>query len=121
MVSGVNTVDGLDWQEWERLFRDRGVEIDRPKGSEHPRWAGWIYPLDYGFIPGTRGRDGAEVDVFTGSAATGLKAALVVRHDDVDELKLMWNTTPEEVHLASRFLEADMLVTILWRSAGSSS
>jgi inorganic pyrophosphatase len=60
------------------------------------RYPDWIYPLDYGFIPGTVGGDGHPVDVFVGTEQTGLRAALVVRHDDVEELKLLWNMSDEE-------------------------
>jgi inorganic pyrophosphatase len=39
------------------------VEIDRPLGSKHPKW-GYIYPINYGFIPNTVSGDGEEVDAF---------------------------------------------------------
>lgn len=95
-----------DWARWERLLRERGVTLDRPRGSVHPRYPDRIYPLDYGYIPGTVGGDGAEVDVFCGDAATGLTAALVT-HDTLKgdrELKLLWNLTEEEMAVARAFL-----------------
>jgi len=39
------------------------VQIDRPFGSRHPRH-GYIYPLNYGFVPGTLSPDGAELDAY---------------------------------------------------------
>jgi inorganic pyrophosphatase len=92
-----------------------GVVIDRPRGDEHPRYRRWIYPLDYGFIRETVGGDGHEVDVFCGTAQTGLTAAFAVRHHDVEEIKLLWNTSPEEVRRAYDFLAGDMSVKIIWR------
>ena len=69
----------VDWAHWEALIRRNGIEIDRPKGSAHPRYDDWIYPLDYGFIPSTIGSDLHEIDVFRGTAAgSGLVGALIV-------------------------------------------
>ena len=39
------------------------TKIDRPMGSKHPTY-GFIYPLNYGFIPGTQAPDGEELDVY---------------------------------------------------------
>ena len=99
-------LDARNWQRWERLLRERGVTIDRPRGSAHPRYPDMIYPLDYGYIPSTVGGDGAEVDVFVGSGANGLTAALLThdRRKGDHELKLLWNTTAAEMAAAHAFL-----------------
>lgn len=39
------------------------VKIDRPFGSKHPKH-GFIYPLNYGFIPNTISGDGEEIDAY---------------------------------------------------------
>ncbi|HEX8729442.1 MAG TPA: inorganic pyrophosphatase [Ktedonobacterales bacterium] len=99
----------IDWDAWERLLRARGVVIDRPRGHAHPRFPEMIYPLDYGYLPGTVGGDGAEVDVFLGSGDSGLSAALIT-HDLAKgdrELKLLWNTTEAESAAACAFLQRD--------------
>ena len=70
MDVGEGATDAVDWAHWERLLRERGIVIDRPRGSAHPRYPDMIYPLDYGYIPGTVGGDGAEVDLFIGTART---------------------------------------------------
>lgn len=99
--------DGIDWAYWERLLRERGTVIDRPRGSAHPRYPGMIYPLVYGYIPGTVGGDGAEVDVFAGTAPTGLQAALLTTDalKGDRELKLLWNMTSEDMAIARAFLD----------------
>lgn len=94
----------IDWQRWERLIAERGIEIDRPRGTDHPRFPGWTYPLDYGFVPGTVGGDGDPVDVFVGTGDCGLTAVLLVRHDDVEEIKLLWNTSGSEIAMVESFL-----------------
>ncbi len=40
------------------------VVVERPMGSEHPKWKGFIYPINYGYIPGTLAPDGKELDAF---------------------------------------------------------
>lgn len=39
------------------------VKIDRPAGSKHPKH-GFIYPLNYGFVPNTISGDGEELDCY---------------------------------------------------------
>ena len=66
------------------------IQIDRPLGSRHP-WLGFIYPVNYGFLPGTQAPDGDEIDayllgVFTPvSEFTGICVAVLHRLDDDDD------------------------------------
>jgi len=39
------------------------IKIDRPYGSSHPKH-GFIYPVNYGFVPNTISGDGEELDVY---------------------------------------------------------
>ena len=39
-------------------------KIDRPMGSCHPRHKEMIYPVNYGYVPGVMGGDGAEQDIY---------------------------------------------------------
>ena len=39
------------------------IKIDRPLGSKHPKH-GFIYPLNYGFVPNTISGDGEELDAY---------------------------------------------------------
>ncbi len=39
------------------------VEMDRPLGTKHPKH-GFIYEVNYGFIPGTVSGDGEELDAY---------------------------------------------------------
>ena len=40
------------------------VWIDRPMGSGHPEYPQSIYPINYGYVPGTISGDGKELDCF---------------------------------------------------------
>ena len=39
------------------------IKIDRPMGSKHPKH-GFIYPVNYGYVPNTISGDGAELDAY---------------------------------------------------------
>lgn len=39
------------------------VKMDRPMGSKHPKH-GFIYPVNYGYIPNTVSGDGEELDCY---------------------------------------------------------
>ena len=39
------------------------VKMDRPLGMAHPKH-GFIYPVNYGYIPGTVSGDGEELDAY---------------------------------------------------------
>lgn len=39
------------------------IKIDRPFGSKHPKH-GFIYPINYGFVPNTASGDGEELDCY---------------------------------------------------------
>jgi inorganic pyrophosphatase len=90
----------------EVLVRDAEFRLDRPRGTEHPRIPGVIYPVDYGHLAGTTGGDGDGVDVFRGTAATGVVAAALtadlVKRDV--EVKVLLGCTPEEVAAVEHFL-----------------
>lgn len=40
------------------------IQVDRPLGSVHPKHPNIIYPVNYGYIPGTKSGDGEELDVY---------------------------------------------------------
>ncbi len=39
------------------------VEIDRSLGTRHPEW-GFIYPVNYGFVPNQPASDGDALDAY---------------------------------------------------------
>ena len=47
----------------EYLGKELYIKIDRPLGSKHPKH-GFIYPINYGFVPNTISGDGEELDAY---------------------------------------------------------
>ncbi|MXY35272.1 MAG: inorganic pyrophosphatase [Dehalococcoidia bacterium] len=79
----------LHLADW--LGRRVSVEIDRPLGSIHPREDDVVYPVNYGFVPGTLAPDGHPIDVYVLDADEPLNRceatviAIVRRRDDVED------------------------------------
>ncbi len=72
MLAIVATKDGNDfWQKLDQLLASSNLIVDRPRGSLHPRYAAFAYPLDYGYLEGTRAGDGEGIDVWIGSLPAG--------------------------------------------------
>ena len=66
------------------------VKMDRPLGSKHPKH-GFIYPVNYGYIPGTISGDGEELDAYVLGefkpleAFEGVVKAVIHRTNDNDD------------------------------------
>lgn len=67
------------------------VVVDRPLGTAHPQHPDLIYPLNYGYLPGTRAPDGEETDAYIiGEFVplkefTGTVVAVIHRKNDVED------------------------------------
>lgn len=79
----------------EYLGKEVKVVFDRPLGSKHPKH-GFIYEVNYGYIPGVMAADGEELDAyFLGTEeslenADGAVVAIIHReNDDDDKLVVM--------------------------------
>ncbi len=99
----------LDWGTWARCIEDNGITIERPRTTAHPDHPFIVYPVDYGYVNGTRGGDGDALDVFVGRGTTGLVGALLTTdHQQRDrEAKLLYDCTPPEVYTAHGFINYD--------------
>jgi len=66
------------------------IKIDRPLGSRHPRH-GFLYLLNYGFVPGIMAPDGEELDAYVLGVFEPLEQfegrciAVIQRLDDDDD------------------------------------
>ena len=89
--------DALDW-----LYRHSKIIIDRPKGTAHPRYSSFIYPLDYGYLENTSSLDGGGIDVYVGSQKDRKIDAILCTVDTLkkdSEIKLLVGCTAEEKEL----------------------
>jgi inorganic pyrophosphatase len=87
------------WRAFDEMVAASHIKIDRPRGSTHPRYPDFIYPLDYGFLEGTTSGDGGGIDVWVGSLGGSRVTALVCCVDlekrDA-EVKILLGCTQEE-------------------------
>ena len=91
-----------------------GVRIDRPQGSRHPEH-GFIYPVNYGYVPGVAGLDGDELDAYVLGVDvpvayfTGRCIAVIQRTDDADDKLIVVpdgeNLTEEQIRVLTAFQE----------------
>lgn len=85
------------------LIADSEIVIDRKKGSAHPRYPDYVYPLDYGYIEGTKSQDGGGIDVWVGSGDQKIISGILVIFDPVkkdSEIKVLVGCNDEESETA---------------------
>lgn len=105
----------------EYLNKTVNVKIDRPLRSKHPQY-GFIYPVNYGFIPNTISGDGEELDCYILGVSEPLKEftgkciAIVHRiNDDDDKLIVVPENMSfdieeieEQIQFQERFFEHEI-------------
>lgn len=85
------------------------VKIDRALGSSHPDYPETVYPVNYGYIPGTVSADGEELDCYVlgvnvpVNQYTGRCIAVIRRADDRDDKLVI---VPEGTELSDFEIEA---------------
>lgn len=84
------------------------VKIDRELGSKHPKH-GFIYPINYGYIPNTISGDGEELDCYVLGVFEPIKEfkgkciAIIHRTNDNDDKLII---VPENVEYTNEAIEA---------------
>ena len=64
------------WSALEKLVSESKIIIDRPKGSRHPKYQNYVYPVDYGYLEGTTSMDGGGIDVWIGTESDSIDAVI---------------------------------------------
>lgn len=98
----------------EYLGKTLSVKIDRPFGSKHPKH-GFIYPVNYGFVPNTISGDGEELDCYVLGVFEpidtfeGKCIALIHRTNDNDDKLIIVpdgiNYTDDQIRALTEFQE----------------
>lgn len=72
-------------------------KIDRPKGSYQPRHKEMIYPINYGYVTGIKGGDGAEQDIYLfgeNSAVAEYTGKVIAVYHRYDDNETKWIVVP---------------------------
>lgn len=98
----------------EYLGKIVDVNIDRTMGSKHPKH-GFIYPVNYGYIPNTVSGDGEELDAYVLGVFEPLEIfkgkviAIIQRINDNDDKLIVVpknkNYTNEQIRALTEFQE----------------
>lgn len=98
----------------EFLGKKVNVKMDRQMGSRHPKH-GFIYPVNYGFIPNTISGDGEELDAYVLGEFepldefTGKVIAVLHRTNDDDDKLIVCNEnrgfSDEQIDALTEFQE----------------
>jgi inorganic pyrophosphatase len=104
------------WSNLDELIATCPIVIDRPKGSSHPRYEDMIYPVDYGYLSGTKTIDGAGIDVWVGSQepklAQGLICSVDLKKRDA-EIKVLIGCSESETQQIFSFMKENGLHVLL--------
>ena len=72
-------------------------KIDRPMGSFHPRHPNLYYPVNYGYVSGVLGGDGAEQDIYllgVNSAVQEFTGKVIAVYHRYDDNETKWIVVP---------------------------
>ena len=97
------------------------VKMDRPFGSKHPK-KGFIYPINYGYIPNTISGDGEELDAYVLGVFEpveeyeGKVIAIIHRTNDNDDKLIVSNKeyTDDQIRALTEFQE-QFFESEIWR------
>lgn len=99
MNASFHEFDDQFWQAIDELVKSCKIIIDRPKGSVHPKFPEFAYPVDYGYLEGTFACDGEGIDVWRGTSGNQIVDAIICTIDLMkkdSEIKILIGCTPEE-------------------------
>ena len=90
------------WAALDELVLTSKVIVDRPKGSRHPKYTDFVYPVDYGYLENTTAMDGGGIDGWKGSDGECVDAIICIvdllKRDS--EIKILLGCTEDEKQFA---------------------
>jgi len=97
--------DNAFWQALDKLVSESKIVIDRPRGSRHPKYSDYIYPIDYGYLENTSSMDGGGIDVWKGADGNCIDAIIckvdLLKRDS--EMKILVGCNENEKRLVLDF------------------
>ena len=105
------------WGDLDRLVHQHRVVVDRAANSAHPASPQHIYPLDYGYLEGTRSGDGEGVDVWVGTMPAREVVGVVCTVDGLKcevEVKLLLGCSPAEIATVQVFFSQLQMGCRIW-------
>ena len=103
------------WAYLHQLVLTSELIIDRPKGSQHPRYPQVVYPVDYCYLAGTTAGDGVGIDVWRGTLSQAELQGVVMTVDLTKrdaEIKILIGCTPDEISQIETFHNKDNMQAI---------
>ena len=100
----------------EYLGKKIKVKMDRPMGSKHPKH-GFVYEVNYGFVPNTISGDGEELDAYVLgvneplSEFEGECVAVIKRTNDNDDKLIV---APEGMKISDEQIEKETAFQEKW-------
>lgn len=87
------------WNALDKLVSCSEIIIDRPKGTTHPKYPDFLYPVDYGYLKDTSSMDGGGIDIWRGSKDEPNIDSIICTVDlfkKDSEIKILIGCTEEE-------------------------
>jgi inorganic pyrophosphatase len=106
------------WEKLDTIIAASEIVIDRPKGTVHPKFPDMRYPFDYGYLKGTSGGDGNEIDVCLGTSVDKRLVAVICTVDALKkdtEVKLLIGGTDGEIKVIEEFFNSILMAGLLIR------
>lgn len=104
------------WEKLDKMLASHEIIIDRPKGTTHPKHSEIVYPFDYGYLEGTSGGDGNEIDICRGTRSGDGLSALICTVDSLKqdaEMKLLVGCTDNEIIRIEQFYNSNCMSGII--------
>lgn len=104
------------FEKLDQILAQSTVVVDRPRGSRHPRYQEYIYPMDYGYLEGTKSQDGDGIDVWIGTGNQKDITGMLVIADALkkdSEVKVLLGCSHKEMKIALEHSNRGDMATIL--------
>jgi inorganic pyrophosphatase len=104
------------WEKLDKILISHEIIIDRPKGTTHPKHSEIVYPFDCGYLKGTSGGDGNEIDICRGTRSDNELVAVICTVDSLKqdaEMKLLVGCTDNEMILINQFYNSNSMSGII--------